>query len=168
MRSISIFALLIITLVTGCKFDSSNDQANTAQGPLKYDTAKIAIITWGHATHIFDSLKYKPATLTQDDLTSIDSLIIVCITSHNDELNLPEQYKDYEIDLKATDYKRQLVAVTNSMGEKEVWINCLCRIRDSSWKTQIHSIKDGGPCYFNLKVNLTTRSCYDLYVNGLA
>jgi hypothetical protein len=167
MRSISIFAVLIITLA-GCKFDSSNNKANTTQGPLNYDTSEIAIIAWDNTTHFFDSLKYKPATLTQDDLTRIDSLITVCITSHNDELNLPEQYKDYEIDLKATDYKRQLVAVTNSIGEKEVWINCICRVRDNSWKTQIHSVKDGGPCYFNLKVNLTTRIFYDLYVNGLA
>ena len=75
---------------------------------------------------------------------------------------------DYEIDLEGQDYKKQLVARTNRKGEKEVWINCFCHVQINSWKTEIQGVEDGGPCYFSLKVNLTSKMFYDLSVNGYA
>jgi hypothetical protein len=35
------------------------------------------------------------------------------------------------IDLKK--YKRQYIAVTNSKGEKEVWVNCFCNTWRKNW-----------------------------------
>jgi hypothetical protein len=43
----------------------------------------------------------------------------------------------------------------NSKGEKEVWINCFCRDGERDWRKNLVFVKDGGNCYFNLKVNLS-------------
>ena len=71
--------------------------------------------------------------------------------------------------INLANYKRQLVAVTNAKGEKTVWINCFCRDdNQASWRQHIVSVDDGGNCYFNIKLNLTRRTWYDMMVNGVA
>lgn len=168
MRNIIVLILIAVGLATGCKTESTKAQTDTVQNYLKYDTSEIAIISWENAKYMFDSANFRSAKLTQEDLSTMDSLVTICVTNYNKELNLPEEHKDYEIDLKGRDYKRQLVAMINSKREKEVWVNCFCHTRDNSWKTQIRDVHDGGPCYFNLKVNLTTKTFFDLSINGFA
>jgi hypothetical protein len=71
------------------------------------------------------------------------------------------------IDLKR--YKRQYIGVTNEKGEKEVWINCFCidpHNPKMNWKKEFVMVKGGGNCYFNLKVNLTTKKYYDFDTNS--
>jgi len=72
--------------------------------------------------------------------------------------------KDFVIDLKK--YKRQYIAVINSKGEKEVWVNCFCDTWKKNWRKELIFVLDGGNCYFNLKINLTKGEYYDLMVNG--
>ena len=56
----------------------------------------------------------------------------------------------------------------NSKGEKEVWVNCFCGQWDKSSRTNPVIVMDGGNCFFNLKINLTTGQYYELIVNGEA
>jgi hypothetical protein len=63
-------------------------------------------------------------------------------------------------------YKKQLVAVTNKDGDKEVWVNCFCDTLNKNWRKEILLVQDGGRCYFNFKINLTQNKCYHLIVNG--
>lgn len=64
-------------------------------------------------------------------------------------------------------YKRQYIPYLNSKGEKVVWINCFCASHENvNWRKEFVIVKDGGTCYFHLKINLTTRQLYDLIVNG--
>jgi hypothetical protein len=65
-------------------------------------------------------------------------------------------------------YYKQFIAVTNSKGEKEVWVNCRCSVMKEYWKSSIGDVKDGGSCFFNLKINLTKKLIYDFWVNGVA
>ncbi len=119
-------------------------------------------------------------TLTSEDLIQIDTCLKQYIEGYNaaQRVILQEKKKkypqyqfneaeDFFIDLKQ--YKRQYVAIINSKGEKEVWINCFCgHQHDKYWKESIIMVSDGGNCYFNLKINLTTHTCYDFIVNGQA
>ncbi|WP_375562126.1 hypothetical protein ACE193_06135 [Bernardetia sp. OM2101] len=66
------------------------------------------------------------------------------------------------------DYYRQYIVVKNKLGEKEVWINCFCRNTESNWRQEIVQVKDGGSCYFNLKINLSKKQHYNFRVNGEA
>ncbi|RYU95644.1 hypothetical protein [Emticicia agri] len=118
----------------------------------------------------------KQAELTDNDFVIIEELLESRINSYNNhqqkrynkiKAKHPEytlRKEDFIIDLKV--YKRQYVAITNSKGEKEVWVNCFCDIFNENWKKDIVIVLDGGNCYFNLKINITKGTYYDLMVNG--
>ena len=139
---------------------------NKSENTIQIDTSKTAIILFDQkGNYPFDN-SFKPATLTQDDIISIDSLLIACVNDYNKSLDKDD--KQWRIDLKKRSYKKQLIVVTNKKGEKEVWINCFCSTWDSRWKTKLMIVHDGGNCYFNFKINLTKKKYYDFGVNGVA
>ena len=134
---------------------------------IQLDTAKTAIILFDQkGNYPFDN-SFKPASLTQDDIVNIDSLLIACVNHYNNSLD--KDHKERSIDLKKHNYRKQLIVVTNKKGEREVWVNCFCDTWGSDkWKTEIIMVKDGGNCYFNFKINLANKKYYDLGVNGIA
>ena len=121
---------------------------------LIYDTSKTAIITpkiiynW-----LFDS-KCKPAKLLQTEINEVEDIYTKCLLANRDLL------------LTSNKYKKQLVVVLNPKGEKEIWINCFCRVTNNNWKKEIILVDDGGNCFFSLKINLTKRVYYNLQING--
>ena len=159
---------------TSCK-QSQNKRAgqiiSTNTNSIQFDTSKTAIIPFDKKNNYpFDS-SYREITLTQEDIHCIDSLLIICVADYNDSLDKEQRsfdknHKQRSIDLKKYNYRKQLIAVTNKNGDKEVWVNSFCEIWDGDrWKTQIMSVMDGGSCYFNFKINLTIRKYYNLEVN---
>ena len=167
MTKFFIWTLSVTLILTACRPESRKEQTDNGQDQLKYDTTKTAIISWDRTfNYPFDSINYHATTLTQEDINQVDSLLISSVTDYNNSLT--DGHDDFKIDLKSNDYKKQLIAVTNSKGEKEIWVNCFCDNWDKSWRTEILVVEDGGPCYFNFKVNLTTKKIYDFGVNGLA
>jgi len=146
------------------------------------DTSVIAIFS-------FDTLQNrwyksifktgKPIELTFEELLQIDTLLNTCINDYNpaqerEYLKYNIEHPDFKRDKKhfliyLNRYKRQYLAIKNQKGEKEVWINCLCTpMGTEKWKSKIISVEDGGNCFFNVKVNLTKRKCYELKVNNEA
>jgi hypothetical protein len=119
----------------------------------------------------------KAASLSNEEIHVVENLLEKCIAEHNeaqekdyqDAVNeFPEiqlRKKNYFISLP--DYKRQLIAVTNAKGEKEVWVNCFCH-DESYWRQEVVSVDDGGNCFFNVKINLAKKTYYDMMVNGSA
>ena len=134
---------------------------------LTFDTSKTAIIEFNKKSKWpFDST-FKAAALTQNELSLVDSLLLACVTNYNNSLD--KDHKQWSIDLKKRNYRKQLIVVTNKNGQKEVWVNCFCYTWGSDkWKTEILGVDDGGNCYFNFKINLTTIKYFDLGVNGVA
>jgi len=142
---------------------------------LQVDTSVITVLPLDTA-ECWDFKDCKPAELTNGDLTQIEELLRKCIDNYNPgqerEFNeikakrpgIGINKRDFVIDL--TRYKRQYIAVTNSKGEKEVWVNCFCATSINYWRKEVVFVFDGGNCYFNLKVNLTTGEYYELMVNG--
>jgi len=120
----------------------------------------------------------KTATLESDEIKTIEKLLYKIVNVYNEQqINSYKKYKksnpNYHVDKKdflinLEEYKFHLVPILNEKGEKEVWINCFCSTYNSDWKENIIIVKDGGKCYFNLKVNLTTKKYYDFIVNGTA
>ena len=132
---------------------------------IQFDTSKTAIVPFDQkGNYPFDN-SYKPTTLTQNDISRVDSLLIACVTDYNNSLD--KDHKEWSIDLK-NNYLKQLIVVTNKKGEKEVWVNCFCNTWNKNWQKEILLVHDGGNCYFNFKINLVTKNFYDLVVNGEA
>ncbi len=124
------------------------------------DTSRYAILKYNDIpTYIFKDCK--PADLSNEDILKIEVLVLNEVAQYNKEakkvlISHPEKY-----------YK-QLIAVSNSNGEKEVWVNCFCSLGNySNWKKSIIVVLDGGSCFFQLKINLTKNSVYDFGVNGV-
>lgn len=118
----------------------------------------------------------KPSDLNSNELIMIDTLLANCIDAYN---LVQEQYvKDIKkkyplrkidktnfiIDLPS--YKRQYIPTINAKGEKEVWVNCFCNAEYFPWRKSLVIVQDGGNCYFNVVINLTTGKYYNLSVNG--
>jgi hypothetical protein len=140
---------------------------NKSSNNLQFDTSKTAIISFDKKGNYPFNNSYKSTTLTQNDIYNVDSLLIACTTDYSNSLD--KDNKEWIIDLKNNNYRRQLIVVTNKKGEKEVWVNCFCDTwRSDRWKTEIIIVDDGGNCYFNFKINLTTKKFYALVVNGIA
>ena len=133
---------------------------------LSYDTSKTAIIEFNEKDHWpFDST-FNAAVLNQSELNTVDSILLVSVANYN--TSVVSSHKQWNIDLNRKNYRKQLVVVTNKFGQKEVWVNCFCWIDNDKWKTRIFSVHDGGNCYFNFKINLTTKTYDDFSVNGAA
>ena len=174
-----IISICFLTICLKSYGQTKTDSNNKVQQLIVYtvDTSKIAILPFD-TTHHWIFKDSKQTDLTIDDLQKIEIILNECISSYNTELE--RQYNEakaknakcylyktnYTIDLPR--YKRQYEAVINSKGEKEVWINCFCQKLNINWKNKLVLIKDGGNCYFKLKINITSGRFYELMVNGEA
>lgn len=101
---------------------------------------------------IFDK-NAKPYDLIEKDILQIERIFNSCPT------------RDGFLDTKG--YKKQIVAVINANGEKEIWVNCTCK-NSSDFQNRILFVNDGGSCYMQMKINLTTNQCYNVHFNGWA
>ena len=168
--------LLIFTLFVTIVFNLHGQTNKTKRGILKpktfhqtntIDTSKYAVISFNKLTYGPFDKSYKSAKLTAIEIDVIEDLLANCIAEYDSTQS--KNGNSYNIiDLSKEKYKKQFVAVINNKGEKEVWINCFCDDWDKKWKTHILIVDDGGKCYFNLKINLTTKKYFDLQVNGEA
>jgi hypothetical protein len=142
------------------------------------DSTKIAILSSELIQKYIFQKECKEAKLTDNDAIIVDSLLKKCIDKYNVEAekefkqivgensNYKPNKEDFVIDIEK--YKRQYFVITNSKGEKEVWVNCFCNSWKKDWRKELIRVKDGGNCYFQVKVNLTKKKCYELIVNGSA
>jgi hypothetical protein len=177
MTRLIVIILLNLTLISCEQANIKNNKAKSASTKVSVDISSIAILPYD--TTLFWICKdCKPLELTEIDLEHIEKLLIKCINNYNPEQEkrfqeMNSKFDDYELDknnfiIDLKKYKRQYIAVINSRGEKEVWINCFCDTSPKGWKNNLIIVEDGGNCYFNLKINLTTDEYYDLMVNGVA
>jgi hypothetical protein len=167
---IAVFFLTFFSLhvsLTSCG-QGTRDQAKPADTKTsKIDCSSVAIIPFDQQGNWPFDNSYKPTNLTDYEIFQVDSLLVDCALNYNKTLS--EDLKEsYSIDFKKYLYKRQYVAVINNKGEKEVWVNGLCSTWNSRWKKELLLVNDGGNCNFNLKINLTTKKCFEVVVNGYA
>jgi hypothetical protein len=173
-RKLFILNLILTICFTSC---GQTKSSNENQQPLRIDNdSSIIVILPFDTTQHWIFKDNKPADLTTEDLQNIEKILIKCINTYNPEKEkqlkeIYDKHPEYKLNKKnfiidITRYKRQYIATVNSKGQKEIWINCFCNTHNLNWRKQIISVRDGGNCYFNLKVNLTTRQYYELMVNG--
>ena len=171
---------LMIILLTFCltscgQTKNENNSKQTKSGLLKVDTSKIAILPYDKTDKwLFEDCNQ--TELTSKDIEDIETILTKCIAEYNPEqekqfIEINSKHPEYKLDrnyfvIDLKRYKRQYIAVINRKGEKEVWINCFCGTWSGKWKVQQIQVKDGGNCFFNLKINLKTRNYYDFSVNG--
>jgi hypothetical protein len=164
---LSAIILSFVFSIISCSQPGSKKIEQSSLRPVIIDTSRIAIIPFDQADNWPFDNRFKPSTLSSQEIIEVDSLLKACVANYNIGLskNLEEYYS---IDFQKYKYKFQYVAAINGKGEKEVWINGFCNTWDTHWKKEILFVKDGGNCYFNLKFNLSTKECFEVAVNGYA
>jgi len=68
------------------------------------------------------------------------------------------------------DYYRQYVGFIDNKGNKIIFINAVCKgygQKSDLTKNWIF-VLDGGSCFYQIKVDLTNKKCFDFSVNGEA
>ena len=177
-RQFITFIIILTVCLSSCSQKRTESKDETLdKNSFPVDISVIAILPFDTAQFwVFKGCQ--PATLTNSDLSEIEKLLRKCIDEYNPEQEIQyEKFKsnfpDSEIErnnfiIELSKYKRQYIAVTNKKGEKEVWVNCFCDTWDKNWKKGLIFVLDGGNCYFNLKINLTTGKYYEFMVNGNA
>jgi len=120
------------------------------------------------------------STLDKKEIDEIESMVLENVKYHNANeeiffkkvvLNNPNSnYNKSNFFIEdITKYKRQYLAVSNDLGEKEVYVGFFCEIDADdmdAWKEKIFIVHDGGNCFFHIKLNLTKHICYEFFVNG--
>ena len=124
----------------------------TTSKTTQYDYKEsYVVITYQENYNIFKNST--PTELSEKEISNVNRI-------------LEDALSNLSLKIDLNNYKRQYVAVINSFGEKEVWVNCLCKQNNENWKKEIIFVDDGGSCYFNLKINLSKSRYYDLVING--
>jgi len=175
-KQLTILTFALTICLNSCRqtITSSKNQEQQKE-TIHIDTSVIAILPYDTTQYrVFENSK--PTELTNDDLLKIETVLNKCIIDYNPEQErqfkeINDKHPEYKLDknnfiIELERYRRQYVAVINTKGEKEVWINCFCGAGSQNWKTYLILVEDGGNCFFNLKINLTTGQYYELMVNG--
>jgi hypothetical protein len=169
MKKHSIHYLILLILLMSCGQNKSSKQAltidSTKISAAYLDTGKIAILPID-TSYSFLFKDAAETNLTNTEIDETDRILNQCINENNKN---PDKNSGEHINL--SEYKRQYIPFKNKKGEKLVWVNCFCNdeIPDFDyWKKQIVFVKDGGSCFFNVTINLTTQSFDQLEVNGHA
>lgn len=125
----------------------------------KFDSENIAILK-----HFSYDKGAKYTKLTNTDLILVDEIIDRCLS----EYNRGRDTSSYEF-LKSSIYKRQYVPFIKN-GQKYVWVNFFCGDvkQYPYWRKKPVLVFDGGNCYFNVTINLSTEKYFSLYINGMA
>ena len=123
------------------------------------DTARYTVIKYGS----FRTYEGAKATnLTEKEINNVEILLIKAIQKYNcDSKHLAKI-------MPLDKYKLQLVPRINKKGEKEVWVNAFCETRRNDWKKALVLVEDGGNCYFDLDINITTKQYYGLEIGAYA
>nr|WP_294943621.1 hypothetical protein [uncultured Mucilaginibacter sp.] len=135
--------------------------------PAKVDTARIdtsrySVLPFNKQRDSFIfSEYYFPASISAEDIKKIEKIISVTVAEHN---------KQSKSGIKNPGkYYKQIIAVTNGNNQKEVWVNCFCTPYEKRhWRKGVVLVLDGGPCFFNIKINLSINTVTSLAVNGSA
>ncbi|TFF33903.1 hypothetical protein [Mucilaginibacter psychrotolerans] len=153
--------LLLLAFMLPSQAKSNPPLANFAMADTaKIDTSRYAVLLFnlGRDGFIFNP-NFKPTTISAEEIKMIEKIISVTVTEHN------KQSKN-GID-NPRKYYKQIIAATNASGQKEVWVNCFCTPYEKRhWRKGVVMILDGGPCFFNIKINLDTKTVMSFAVNG--
>ena len=152
--------LFLLTLSLGCEDRNSKTKLNP-ESDTNTPPAYVSIDTSNGKQFRVVIQEGKTITpISESEIYFIDSLLQQKIDQHNRKVD-----KRFSMDLLK--YGRQYFPSLDTNGNKEVEVICFCQVNNNDdWKKHRIQVNDGGNCYFNFKINLTTLRILHFYVNG--
>ncbi|MFD2247769.1 hypothetical protein [Pontibacter ruber] len=118
--------------------------------------------------------------LSKEEITLAELLLLKQIDQYNQSQikifnEMKVKYPKYNFQKEIfiienpSNYARQYIPAINSDGQKLIYINAFCTLQGHDyWKDGLVEVMDGGDCYFQLIINLTTKEVVEFSVNGVA
>ena len=107
---------------------------------------------------------------TEEDIAKAEKLIKKYIVrSVEKKHRLPNQYRTPIVHQNLDKYYRQYLGRIDKRGRKILYVNCFWKDKENKfpdWKRKLIGICDGGSYYWDIKVNLKKKKCFDYSVNG--
>ena len=190
MRQMNFLISVLTALLSSCGQTENSNQTSSASEIKNVDTVRNAsTLLLFNDTSKFTILNkqsdvafafrndYKIDTLKSSDLEFIETSILRLIDSFNVEGKIRMDKRQRQLGpavkidrnyflIDTSRYKFQIVAAVNDTNERIVWVNAFCDYNGKNWRTDIVATKDGGICYFNSSINLTTLHIIHFDVNG--
>jgi len=157
------FSFRCLLLIVTCLFSIIATGQTTVHSVV--DTSLYTILNYDSSVEMAMDEKFnkaKPTTLSIAEINGMERLI----DSSYEDYNKRNTHRQLVAPLSA--YRRQYVAVLNSQGQKEVWINFFCSSFNLDWKHHVLIVDDGGVGFFQLRINLSNRKVGELIPNGVA
>jgi len=157
------FSFRSLLLIVACLFSIIATGQTTAHSVV--DTSLYTILNYDSSVEMAMDEKInkaKPTTLSIAEINGMERLI----DSSYEDYNKRNPLRQLVAPLFA--YRRQYVAVLNSQGQKEVWINFFYSSSNLDWKHHVLLVDDGGVGFFQLRINLSNRKVSELIPNGVA
>lgn len=154
-RNTVVMTLVAASCLSFCARNKGRDQANR----IETDDVTGVIFDQSAAAYISgEGEGLKRWTPTIEEALEADGIAARCLKE-----DAPEVFKN----LKS--YKRQYVGFFRE-GKKYIFINYFWVSEDrfKNWDSVLVKIKDGGRYFLEIKVDLRSGSCKDLYVHGEA
>lgn len=138
--------LLCLSLIAITAFSQANEKQFAFNKQIKIEHSEV-------------DNQYKRFTPTARELQLADSISKIHIKKNRAKYPWADEIIDYN------SYYHQYVGYLNGKQEKIIFVNSFCSPAED-WKTQLVQTSGGGSCYFNIKVDLSTRKAYNLNVNS--
>ena len=150
MKKIKILSLLTLIILFSC---SQNGLEN-----IKY----TVILNDETGDFIFENST--PTTLSETEIVEIESIIGCLVSNHINTYGFTTSMAENENGEQF--FYRQYLPVILGNNEKAVWINFFCSNRKfENWQKELVIVGDGGPCYFQVSVNLDKKIYFDYNVH---
>ncbi|MEH6657058.1 hypothetical protein [Leeuwenhoekiella marinoflava] len=167
--------LLMIALSCYSQKNSEQTQKNTQANQIEFLSDKEVILRnseWN--LWLKEKYGYKIWKPNSNDIEKMKSIIKDAVK--NNEFSFLKN----PINQSINEYYRQYIPYINEKGERIIEVNAFCEILElppkpdslsqgwtkQDWKNEMVIVDDGGTCYWQMKVNLTTNGYYDLSANG--
>jgi len=152
-----ILSFFIILVLISCR-DSSKEISDKL---IKNSNGEIYIAL------INDCYSDKKFDLTNEEVNQTNTILIKAIKKMQDDIDaFPMSLNPNKIKIDLNDYKRQYCACFNEQGEKVVYVNCMCRVKDEQWKKKYMTVLGGGECYFSGVINLSKNDFTKFMINA--
>ena len=107
---------------------------------------------------------------TEEDIAKAEELIKKHIVRSVEKTQrLPNQYRTPIVHQNLDKYYRQYLGRIDKRGRKILYVNCFWKDKENQfpeWKRKLIGVCDGGSYYWDIKVNLKKKKCFDYSVNG--
>ena len=166
------FYIIVLVILYSCFSNSAKVDSDKKDLPVLIDNKLVILKDTKNLQYVMADTVSDIRSLNAADLARIDSILNVAV--NNGEFDFLQDPKMKRI----KNYYRQYICFQDKKGEKIVFINAFCEIWKFSvvkdgktkidtfdWKNEFLIVYDGGACYWNIKVNLTTNQYFDLFIN---